>query len=170
MSLKINGSTSGSVTLDAPATGSDVSLTLPTLGFGKVLQVVYGSTATQTQNNTNVYADTGLTATITPASTSSKILVLLAQNGCYKVGSNTGSSVNVQLLRGATQIFFGVGGYTGTTSEVSIGTIGADILDEPATTSATTYKTQFRNSQNATGVLVQHDSSRSTLVLIEVGP
>ena len=40
---------------------------------GKVLQVVYGSTTSGVANSTSTYADTNLTATITPSSTSSKV-------------------------------------------------------------------------------------------------
>ena len=38
-------------------------------GGGKVLQVVFGSTSTETRNSTNTLADTGLSASITPSAT-----------------------------------------------------------------------------------------------------
>ena len=44
---------------------------------GKVLQVVQASTSTAVSNSTSTLADTGLSATITPRSASSKILVML---------------------------------------------------------------------------------------------
>ena len=50
---------------------------LPAGVGGKVLQVVNAHTGTQATSNSTTYADTGLTATITPSSTSSKILVLM---------------------------------------------------------------------------------------------
>ena len=50
-------------------------------GGGKVLQVVFGSTSTETRNNTNTLADTGLSASITPSATSSKVLIIVMQNG-----------------------------------------------------------------------------------------
>ena len=84
----------GTVTLLAPVTNTNRTLTLPdatgtvltnatTTGFpaGSVLQVVTGTTSTLVSNNTNVPVDTGLTATITPTSASSKILILVSQNG-----------------------------------------------------------------------------------------
>jgi hypothetical protein len=51
-------------------------------GGGKVLQVVNASYATRTSSTTSTYADTGLTATITPTAATSKILVIANQNGC----------------------------------------------------------------------------------------
>jgi len=48
-----------------------------TLMPGHILQVVNGTTSTQVSTTSTTYADTGLTATITPSSTSSKILVCL---------------------------------------------------------------------------------------------
>lgn len=77
MPVKINGTTSGSVTLAAPNTGSDVTLTLPTSGFGKVLQVVYASIPISTGFSVSATstAATPLTATITPISAASTLLV-----------------------------------------------------------------------------------------------
>jgi hypothetical protein len=45
---------------------------------GAVLQVVNATYSTDTTNGTTTYADTGLTATITPTSATSKILVLVS--------------------------------------------------------------------------------------------
>ena len=139
-------------------------------GAFRVLQVVYGSTTTQVTNNTDVYADTTLTASITPQSTNSKVLVMVSQNGCFKTSSNSENRMNVRVLRGATNIGNATGNlflYTGS----AIGNGGAlsiSILDTPATTSATTYKTQLQNPNNTAGVLVQENSAQSTIILMEV--
>lgn len=145
-----------------------IAATTPT--SGTVLQVVYGSTTTSTQNNTSTYADTTLTATITPKSSSSKVLVMVSQNGLYKQSANAENRIKIIVLRGSTNIGQ-MGGdlllYTGT----AIGNGGSasiSILDEPATTSATTYKTQFMNPNNTAGVFVQENSGRSTIVLMEI--
>jgi hypothetical protein len=139
-------------------------------GGGKVLQVVYGSTTTSVSNSTNSYVDTNLTATITPTSATSKILVLVTQNGTNKNGSASGNALNLKLLRGATQIALSL--YTGFTNSLLTlypGTIAVNILDEPATTSATTYKTQFANENNGAAVSVQFNNDTSTIVLMEIG-
>jgi len=100
---------------------------------------------------------TGLSATITPASSSSTILVRVNVSG----GSSTDSpTVNGRMLRGSTAIGVGapvgnrspVSGSNGTssTSSVVMGTLSAETMDNPATTSATTYNFQLFNSSFTT--------------------
>jgi hypothetical protein len=141
-------------------------------GAFRVLQVVQGSHATGVANNTNVLADTGLTATITPQATSSKILVLVNQQGTRKNSGNAGSFVVLELQRGGTKIF-GVNGHMWTNSSLTMqGHWDCVYLDSPNTTSATTYKTQFCNGVNAAGVDVQASIGagfqNSTITLIEI--
>lgn len=136
---------------------------------GSILQVVYATTTTQVNNNTSTYADTGLTATITPYATSSKILVSVSHPLLTKTAGNANNGVDLQLLRGATQInSTATIGFTGTTIENRVGASFV-VLDSPATTSATTYKTQFRNNFNGTGVsMVASATVISTITLMEV--
>ncbi len=140
-------------------------------GGGKVLQVVQGTVTATASNSTTTPADTGLTATITPSATNSKILVLVSQQGCYKSGASTQNSLNLQLLRGATNIqkiatnLF----YNTTVGEMS-GSVSSVCLDSPNTTSATTYKTQFYNFLGAASVSVQiQNVDVSTIILMEIG-
>ena len=139
-------------------------------GGGKVLQVVYGSTVTQTANSTSTYADTTLSATITPTSATSKVLVLVSQNGVSKDVGNTG--VQLKLLRGSTGIltFAGTVCFTNTTTR-NDAAASCGYLDAPATTSATTYKTQFASRSNIAAVQVQvaGGDDTSTMILIEIG-
>jgi hypothetical protein len=139
-------------------------------GGGKVLQVVYGSTTTQTSNSTSVYADTTLSATITPTLATSKVLVLVSQNGVSKDINNTG--VQLKLLRGATDIltFAGTVCFTNTVTR-NDAAASCGYLDSPATTSATTYKTQFASRTNVAAVQVQvaGGDDTSTMILIEIG-
>ena len=139
-------------------------------GAFRVLQVVYGSTATSTSSSISTYADTTLTATITPSATSSKVLVIVNQTGIYKSAGNAANGVNLKLLRGATDLgSLALGaGYTNTTIE-NIGTsVGTSVLDSPATVSATTYKTQFANQFAGASVGVQILGSLSTIILMEI--
>jgi len=137
---------------------------------GKVLQVVRAQTSTQVTNATQSYADTGLTATITPSSTTSTILVMVEQNGLSKLVGHAGSTLFLKLFRGSTELAFFLkdGGYTGTSIDNYFGGVGYMYSDSPATTAATTYKTQFANGVNASGVMVQGSTSFSTIVLMEI--
>jgi hypothetical protein len=107
---------------------------------GSVIQTVYGSTTTQLEGSYLTATDLGLSATITPISATSKILILVSANG---IGvRDTSTYWDGYLLRNATNIG-GFGNYL--TSQVgNSGWWGASlsILDSPATTSAVTYKLQ----------------------------
>jgi hypothetical protein len=138
---------------------------------GKVLQVVTATYSTPVVSSVTSYVDTGLTASITPSSTSSKILVLAIQNGILTNSGNVGNGANIKLLRDSTQIMFA--GFVGRTEDSSlsnkIGTTSLIILDSPATTSSVTYKTQLANNVAAANVQVQQGNDTSTITLLEIG-
>ena len=119
---------------------------------GVVLQVVGASYSTQTSSTSATFADTGLSATITPKFSTSKILVLVNHNGNLLIGANNG--IGWKLLRGSTQITFvdALSPFNAGASNMGSGACNVNYLDSPATTSATTYKTQF-NNVNATGTV-----------------
>jgi hypothetical protein len=141
-------------------------------GGGKVLQVVNATYSTATTSASSSFADTGLTASITPSATTSKILVIVDQAGVYKTDQTAGSGVYINLMRGATQIvadFAGAAGFTNTLAFNYVGSSGTSYLDSPATTSSTTYKTQFRSNASGNLIGVQVLSSVSTITLLEIG-
>jgi hypothetical protein len=140
-------------------------------GGGKVLQVVHATTETDAYNTTSTFADTGLTATITPTLNTSKILVIWMQSGVNKNNLFANTGVGIRLLRGATAVGVEIkyAAYTNSTTSLAIGTAGNTHLDSPATTSATTYKTQFKSMTNTNGVYVQDNTSGSTITLMEIG-
>jgi hypothetical protein len=145
--------------------GSAIDTTLG--GFLNVKQIVTGFTTTAAGSSSSTFADTGLTATITPTSASSKILVFVSQNGCKKINN---TSMNLRVVRGATTISnFGIQvGYTNTALEIVNGGVSTMIYDSPATTAATTYKTQFSSQANIGFVDAQFASASSTIVLLEI--
>ena len=172
--------TSGSLALAQYGGGYLLALSASTFNFfpvggstSKVVQIVTGTTSTQVSSSVATYVDTGLTATITPTSASNKILVVVTQNGGVKSNGNVDNSINIKLLRGATDIqTFGKSvGYTGSLLSLYTSSLSTQFLDTPATTSATTYKTQFANDVAAALVRLQDASvSASTIVLYEVTP
>ena len=87
--------------------GNDTStfggaITANNVGAGNVLQVVNGTYSLFVSSATTTRVDTGLTATITPSSTSSKILVLVSQT-IFKNPSST-AGARVWLMRDSTDI------------------------------------------------------------------
>jgi len=191
MALRLNGATSGYVEIDAPATAGSNTLTLPNgngtsgqvlstdgagalswVQGGRILQVVNATYGTEVTNSTSTFADTGLTATITPTSATSKILVLVSQVGCLKNINNT--YLELRLLAAGSEIirFERAGGYDGGTTTNNVGSCSTSYLHSPATTSAVIYKTQFASGNNSAVVAVQHSvggvSGNSTITLLEV--
>lgn len=137
-------------------------------GGGKVLQVV-STVATTAVSNTNaaLYIDTGLTATITPTSATSKILAIFNHQAIFR--ASAADQMLMKFYRNATQIYETSLMYL--PISIGAGMEGTCILvhmDSPATTSATTYKTQFRPSSGAT-VTVQASNFPSSLTLLEIG-
>ena len=144
-------------------------------GGGKVLQVIQGSQTGIKSSGSSTYADTDLTATITPSSASSKILVMVSHEACGKSGDTSSAALQIKLLRGATEISNSGDciGNNNTAVPNIIGTVSLVELDSPATTSATTYKTQFRSvNNNAAALIGNYFSSqvaRNTIILMEIG-
>ena len=146
--------------------------TWATPGSGKVVQIVTATYATEVTNSTTTFADTGLTATITPTSASNKVLVMVNQNGVGKTVSSASSNVSIEIQRGATTILTiaNDAAASETALRLNIGSVSGDYLDSPATTSATTYKTRFANGVGASAAVVQEYFISSTIVLMEVTP
>ena len=153
---------------------------------GGIIQVVSATKTDNFSSSSTSYVDiTGMTATITPRSTSNKILIQVNIQPCCD--SWGGGAVHFRLLRGSTEIGSGTGGTSvngmsffntysnnaGNTLENSV-SMAMNFLDSPSTTSATTYKVQglVTNSgyswyvnRNASGTL---KGASSTITLTEV--
>ena len=184
--IKLNAASGGgSFSLQAPTSSSNNRVfTIPdvadgtiatTATAGKILQVVYGETTTEVCNTSGNYADTGITAAITPSSTSNKILVIVSiQWFLYRESTETNGSF--KLLRGSTAISThdnSIHIEAATTSQsriISEGGYPIQILDSPSTTSSTTYKVQFKTNvtANAGQVCVNKNSAPGCITLMEV--
>jgi len=130
-----------------------------------VVQVVSMASATSTTTSSSTFSATALTLSITPQSTSNKILILVSTGFTFSTSGNPVATV----YRGATNL--GSSGYnsgfqTAYTGNSSIWMpISIDYLDSPATTSATTY-TVYVNSQG--GSISINGNSYGTLTLMEI--
>jgi len=137
---------------------------LTNISAGKILQVVQGNTTTTVQHATS-YGDTNLSASITPSSSSNKVLIMI-QQACF-TGGNSGGSI--KLLRGSTSIYTPSENYAfyGDGSSLDLRNYHCfNFLDTPSTTSATTYKTQGI-SYNSTAFKT-NSSFTSFITLMEV--
>ncbi len=120
----------------------------------KIVQVVstpkYNTFSTASTSFTDV---TGLSVSITPKSSSNKVLIMVDT----KFGSDTnGAEIFLRLLRGSTLIYAGNSssreecffGQEDTEDQFRMDQASAVFLDSPSTTSATTYKVQIRNNNS----------------------
>jgi hypothetical protein len=132
-------------------------------GAFRVLQVLSAQTTLQIINNTSTFVDIGLSVTITPQSTTNKILLINAQ-AIYTF--TNAAEAGVRFLRGATNIF------TVRPAMLATGTGGSFssiFLDSPNTTSATTYKVQGARDAGTGDLRFQVNSvTASTLIVCEI--
>jgi hypothetical protein len=135
-------------------------------GAFRILQVVESANDTTLRTTTTTtFADTGLTATITPQATSNKILFIYWVNG-YVGGPTTG--VSLRVLRGATNVVTDQDYGYGSASGNAFNAMGY-YIDSPSTTSATTYKVQYNRNQGATtGYVNAAAAPTSRFVLMEI--
>ena len=150
-------------------------------GGGKVLQVVQATYSTVTTVTSLTMTDTGLSASITPSSATSKVLVLVSQPiWIDRITSN--AAMNLRLMRDATRIYgspdTGGGGgdsllgQAGSSTRIQLrSNYTITYLDSPATTSATTYKTQFnvQDTADSGSVTAQGSSQVGSIILLEIG-
>ena len=137
---------------------------------GKVLQVVQGTSTSELSSSSATFADTNLSATITPSAATSKVLVLAMIAGAGKSDANAANRIDTRILRGATSILLSRDMvYTNTTLTFNAVNIVMNYLDSPATTSATTYKTQFASAGGTASVKVGNGGVVSTIILMEIG-
>jgi len=153
------------------------------MASGSIIQVV-STTKTDTFTTTShSFTDiTGLSVSITPASSSSKILIF-----AYVTGTGTSNTRAVhRLLRDSTAIAIGDAasnrarafGGIWTTDSQTAETVSIVHQDSPSTTSATTYKIQIANGNNTDTVYVNrannwtndfaHPATSSGITLMEV--
>lgn len=197
MTLRLNGSTSGYVELDCPAVGGSNTLVLPggngtsgqvlsTNGSGalswanggKILQVVQTVKSDAFTNTTkgSYVAVTGLSASITPATTGSKVLIFaeVAWDGANNY------PVFLHIYRNGSRIT-PVGNATGFTPSDAYNTSQSPgdtrawydqqtliYLDSPATTSATTYQVYAAKPTAAVSNIAINTFGSSNITLLEV--
>jgi hypothetical protein len=138
---------------------------LPAGVGGKVLQVVTANTNTAVANESTTYVDTGLTASITPSSTSNKILVLINQS-IGKSYANVFQDLN--LLRNGSELIQWGNDVLYTATVQHLYTFASlNYLDTPSSISSLVYKTQFKSSSTSQ-VNAQPAGSYSSITLIEI--
>ena len=210
MALRLNGSTSGYAAIDAPAVAGSNTLVLPTgngtngqflqtngsgaMSWGtvtssKILQVVQTLKTDTFSTASNSFVDiTGLTASITPSSSSNKILVTVSVGSIAPTSSGYFTAI-FRVARGGSA--FAIGDAASTRPRASFRQYGTDgnhsapggfsVLDAPSTTSSIIYSLQVQAQVNSTVYINRSYSdpdttdayaahTASVITLMEVAP
>lgn len=139
------------------------SATVSGFGGGKVLQVVEGNHSTNVTTSSTSYVTTGLTQSITPSSSSSKILVT-ANVMAYVISGGVGVYV---IYKGASAIGDECYFHTGVGGQAL--NLNLMYLDSPSTTSATTYTVYFKAVTGGGSPQAQYSNYGSRILLTEIG-
>jgi hypothetical protein len=161
------------ITTGIIASGAITKSILPT---GSVLQVVSTTKTDGFSMTGGTFIDiTGLAVTITPSSTSSKVMVIVTS---YQSNSGTSGLTTYNLVRGSTNICQPSTNPSFAGSAICYINGGDQIfpfsishLDSPSTTSATTYKVQMK-SNTGTVYINRRDTTdsavTSTITVMEI--
>jgi hypothetical protein len=168
MPFVINGTTGINLGTQ-PLTGSLPDANAPS---GSVIQVVQAKTTTDTNITSSSFVDTTLTASITPSSSSSKILVMVTQ--CYLLYGQTNELAGeINIVRNSTQLIStpnvpGLNVATASGAAWVRGTWAMNFLDSPATTSSVTYKTQAKliNTGSTRSIRLQQDGNQESIITL----
>ena len=122
---------------------------VPTGGGGGIIQIKQVVKTDTFSHLNEAFTDiTGLSVSITPTSTSSKIMI--KYGGCMGSGSNRIG--HIRLMKGSTAIFVGTSPSSNQAAASStcvqtntyfVSAFGGEFLDSPSTDQATTYKLQL---------------------------
>ena len=198
ISLEPNASGAGTFTLAAPNSNTNRTLNLPdesgtifsdgtgvpgsavtgqlassNMPAGSVIQVVQNSFDTQTEITSTSYVSTGLSASITPISSSNKILIFVDLLGDLRFDAEDRSQYgDLDLRRNGTSITERSvrKRSSGTVTNVAPMNFGTIDFDAPNTTSLVTYETfcRTRFTTNNGAFFFNHAAGESTITLMEI--
>jgi hypothetical protein len=159
------GASGDTITIPSGATLTN-SGTATGFGGGKVLQVVEGTSVTSVSTSSSTYVTTGLSASITPSATSSKVLVICNFTAQQ---DTSGNAARFTIIRGVTDIDPATDGFAKLRVGAAnlFGNVPMTTLDTPSTTSSTTYTAHFKTGSGAAEAMAGGSSGR--MILIEIG-
>jgi len=196
ISLSPHVSGTGNFTIASPNSSTDRTLTLPdntgtiltsasntNFPAGSVLQVVQATLTSQVSSTATSYTNIGLSASITPSSSSNRILVLSQVSG----STNGNAGTFLQIFRNGSAVIQGdANGSRQRTLSQSLYTTAVNsgvpismmYLDSPSSTSSITYDIRCANLEDSTAWYINRSANNfngsygytsvSTLVLMEI--
>ena len=169
MAITLNGTTG----ITTPALDSVAPFSSADMQAGSVIQVVHSTYSTQVAGTAGAEVFTGVSASITPTSASSKILIIF--NGPFETsGTKSNFAVGVNLRRGTSTSSTLLstqrsGHYHGATINAQMSsTHGFNYLDSPATTSSVTYGLFVYNIDGSPVWRFNNNSGKSEFTFMEI--
>jgi len=160
-------STAQNATFAGTLTTAAKGIAAASLPTGSVLQVLNTTTVAAITTTSTSFVTTSFSLSITPTSSSSKILVFVNGGGGYTGGVNV--ALYATVYRGATNLGDATYGleriYAGA---ALIAPHSMSVLDSPATTSSTTYTCYFRSNTGAQVDFSNSDRGTVSLTLMEI--
>ena len=199
MTIKLNGSTAGSVALDAPASttgNADITFKLPvadgsanqviqtngagqlafaSLALGKIGQVVtqvYEPGNNNIQATSSTYADTNMQLAITPSNTNSKILIFGIANG-HRINNSGGNAIiNIKraVTGGSTDFLSGQTLGIAHTYSTNATTTPIFFVDTTTGTAERTYTVVHRDNTNSYTATTFRANTSNMFMLAEILP
>ena len=154
------------------ATGISSAQTVATssLPTGTVKQVINSVFNSSFSTSSTSWVDTGFSATITPTSATSKILILFNSGGLTRPAVAS-ECPRLQIVRGASTYVYGGGNiyYTTSSFDYSDWYLFLNWQDSPATTSSTTYKIQMQTRLgNSCSMNNSYGGQQASIQLVEI--
>ena len=184
MAIQINGNgTITGISSGGLPAGCVTSATLASGAGGKILQVLQSSFTDAKSTNSTTFTDTGLSVSITPSSASNKILIMYSLYLSVRADTYSASTV---IVRDSSEIFIGDAISSAERGSSFMWPDGGrdpslhshTFLDSPNTTSATTYKIQYKSGYSNELVYIgrstigvagtSHTTTPSSLTVMEV--
>jgi len=134
---------------------------------GQVIQVISATDSTERATTSATFNDiTGMTVSITPSSASNKVFII-ASGAAGVDGTGIGYYT---ILKDSTNLGNATNGMAISrgNSAASYPNVAMSYLDSPATTSATTYKLQFRSTSGTTNAFFNKDSCKGSITVMEI--
>jgi hypothetical protein len=187
MPIKINGATSGSTTITAPASGGDETIELSSalagklpIAGGKILQIVRATDSTsRSTTSTSVSDVTGMSVTITPQKNDSAVLIIANFRITFESTTDVNLYPGLLLVTDASNNAIS-GAQSGTigvfnlaresagSARQAFGIIQMIGYATPATTSAVTYKLRFSAPNANVTVTINNNLNTGQMYAIEV--
>lgn len=159
----------GNTTITGSLSTSSKGITATSLPTGSIIQVAQSQTSSSFSTASATYQDI-VSVTITPTSSSNKILLIASFNGC----NDANQAAQYRFYNNTTAAVVGYGYAILQYTQVYSNIFGTYIyLDSPATTSAQTYKLQYQSQYGGTVYVNRRAFNDSTqgitsLTLMEV--